>query len=38
LKNDEEFYKGCSEETQSRFNEFYTEDKWLENWEKQWTK
>ena len=38
LKNDEEFYKGCSEETQYRFNEFYTEDKWLENWEKQWTK
>jgi hypothetical protein len=38
LKNDEEFYKGCSEETQYRFNEFYTEEKWLENWEKQWTK
>ena len=32
LKNDEEFYKGCSEETQYRFNEFYTEEKWLENW------
>jgi hypothetical protein len=38
LKNDEEFYKGCSEETQYRFNEFYTEEKWLENWNKQWIK
>ena len=38
LKNDEEFYKGCSEETQYRFNEFYTEEKWLENWNTQWTK
>tara|TARA_R110001592_G_scaffold355299_3_gene655772 strand:+ start:1714 stop:2634 length:921 start_codon:yes stop_codon:yes gene_type:complete len=38
LKNDEEFYRGCSEETQYRFNEFYTEEKWLENWEKQWIK
>jgi len=38
LKNDEEFYKGCSEETQYRFNEFYTEEKWLENWSKQWIK
>ena len=38
LKNDEEFYKGCSEETQYRFNEFYTEEKWLENCNTQWTK
>jgi len=38
LKNDEEFYKGCSEETQYRFNEFYTEEKWLENWNTQWIK
>ena len=38
LKNDEEFYKGCSEETQYRFNEFYTEKAWKENWSKQWIK
>ena len=33
LKNDEEFYKSCSEEALYRFNEFYTESKWKENWE-----
>jgi len=38
LKHDEEFYNGCSKETQYRFSEFYTEEKWLKNWNKQWIK
>ena len=38
LKNDEEFYSAVSEEALYRFNEYYTEEKWLENWEKQWIK
>ena len=32
LKNDEKFYKLCSETTLKRFQEYYTEDKWLEDW------
>ena len=32
LKNDEKFYKLCSETTQKRFKDFYTEEKWLEDW------
>jgi len=38
LKNDEEFYASCSNEAEYRFSEFYTEEKWLTNWNKQWTK
>jgi hypothetical protein len=33
LNNDEEFYKYCSKEALYRFSEYYTEEKWLENWE-----
>ena len=29
---DEKFYKLCSETTQKRFKDFYTEEKWLEDW------
>ena len=36
LKNDDGFYSECSKEALYRFSEFYTEDKWLENWSKQW--
>jgi hypothetical protein len=37
LKNDDGFYDMCSKHTQRRFNKYYTESKWLENWNKQWT-
>jgi len=36
LKNDSGFYDGCSKESSRRFKMFYTEEKWLENWEAQW--
>ena len=36
LKNDSGFYDGCSKESLRRFKMFYTEEKWLENWEAQW--
>ena len=32
LKNDEKFYKLCSETIKKRFQEYYTEEKWLEDW------
>ncbi len=31
---DPKFYKLCSETTKKRYNEYYTEDKWLQYWEK----
>ena len=34
LKNDDKFYNGCSEEAMYRFSEYYTEEKWLENWKR----
>ena len=34
LNNDEEFYKYCSKEALYRFSEYYTEEKWLENWKR----
>ncbi len=33
LKSDKGFYGAVSEEALFRFNEYYTEEKWLENWE-----
>jgi len=33
LKTDEKFYDECSKEALYRFSEYYTEEKWLENWE-----
>jgi len=36
LKNDDGFYSECSKEALYRFSEYYTEEKWLKNWEKQW--
>ena len=38
LKESEEFYKLCMETAHKRFDSFYTEEKWLENWNRQWTK
>ena len=38
LKSDDKFYDAVSKEALYRFNEYYTEEKWLENWEKQWKK
>jgi hypothetical protein len=38
LKNDDGFYSECSKEALYRFSEYYTEEKWLENWNKQWIK
>jgi len=35
LKNNEKFYKLCNETINKRFNQNYTEKKWLENWSKQ---
>ena len=32
LKSDDGFYSAVSEEALYRFNEYYTEEKWLENW------
>jgi len=37
LKNDDGFYDMCSKHTRRRFNKYYTEEAWLENWNKQWT-
>ena len=34
LKNDNKFYQSCSDEALYRFNEYYTEEKWLDNWKK----
>ena len=33
LKTDDKFYDECSKEALYRFSEYYTEEKWLENWE-----
>jgi hypothetical protein len=38
LKDDEDFYNDCSKTSQEMFKKFYTEEAWLENWEKQWIK
>jgi len=38
LKNDDGFYQMCSNSSQEMFKKFYTEEKWLENWNEQWTK
>ena len=38
LKNDDGFYQMCSNSSQEMFKKFYTEEKWLENWNKQWIK
>ena len=35
LKSDK-FYNLCSETITKRFNQNYTEEKWLENWSRQW--
>ena len=35
LKEQKKFYDLCSETSLKRFNESYTEKKWLENWNKQ---
>ena len=35
LKNDNDFYNECSETAKNKFNEFYTEEAWKENWNKQ---
>jgi len=32
LKDDEDFYKECSETTLEMFKKFYTEEAWLKNW------
>ena len=32
LKTDDKFYDECSKEALYRFSEYYTEEKWLENW------
>ena len=35
LKDDEQFYLECSNITKEMYNKFYTEEVWLENWNKQ---
>ena len=30
------FYNMCSQTSRERFERFYTEEEWLENWELQW--
>ena len=32
LKKDNQFYDECSKESLYRFSEYYTEEKWLDNW------
>ena len=34
LKSDDKFYSAVSEEALFRFNEYYTEEKWLDNWKR----
>ena len=36
LKEDIGYYDACSAQAQKGFSKYYTEDKWLENWNKQW--
>ena len=32
LKDEPDFYELCSKTAEKRFNEYYTEEKWLEDW------
>ena len=34
---DDKFYKLCSETAHKRFEQYYTENAWLENWSQQWS-
>ena len=36
LFEDEKFYNLCSETVHKRFEQYYTEDAWKENWNLQW--
>ena len=36
LKEDDDFYNECSKTSEEMFKKFYTEETWLENWNKQW--
>jgi hypothetical protein len=36
LKDDDEFYDSCMENSREMFKKFYTEEAWLENWNRQW--
>ena len=36
LNNDTEFYDHCSKMSLQMFEQYYTEEAWLENWNKQW--
>ena len=36
LKNDTEFYDHCSKMSLEMFEQYYTEEAWLENWKEQW--
>jgi len=38
LKSDVGFYDACSSQAHMGFSEYYTEYKWLENWNTQWIK
>ena len=37
LKKDTEFYDHCSKISLQMFEQYYTEEVWLENWSKQWS-
>jgi len=37
LKSDIGYYDACSDQAHMGFSEYYTEYKWLENWNKQWS-
>jgi len=37
LKADKGYYDACSKQALKGFQEDYTEEKWLENWNKQWS-
>ena len=37
LKSDVGFYDACSDQAHIGFSEYYTEYKWLDNWNKQWS-
>ncbi len=36
LNNDKEFYDHCSKISLQMFEQYYTEEAWLENWNEQW--
>ncbi len=36
LKNDEDFYNECSKKSLSKYNEHYTEDKWIEKFKSEY--